>query len=569
MANIFKISQATPLKWHPLSVIWNSQELSSDTSLYSFNNQYNHRHFDFDFWQKNLQSWADKATYYKPFQKNDCIYETFEGLEQDGSLQYIFRLCTPCGNLVKEVNCTEVAQIGSSVQYIWKYSMSLHDVPEGIYICQLWHLPEVSGDADYILVAEPIEVKAYHEGTVLIKYKNSYNDQDIFFEETDITFQSRYFAHIGTFSPNSTRHTYTDEPKNLTLLSAITAREWVINFKRVPDYELDKISRIFDCDTKYFDGIRYEVAEGVKLEINREKNSPLSECSMQIQEAENAVSLVQQNLPEIICCDAPLTRRFYVNSYTIPSFAVTNDLEKHFEGINSFLGYLNNVLFTLIEGSYFTVNAHNKIVLICGDSTTYAIYEDMTFNDILPYWMSFDLNAGASLEIDTTNSSAIDYAFDNGNGTAMAMLNSASFTVSSTTTTGTATAYLFLEDAESIDLAPTVYGSLRAVDGDLPPSLQFLGLSSQEMSEVKGNMFMFCNGSLQNVFLDGNAFDTNMINVIIMWFFDAYNNGAFDTTSIVDIDTQIPFGSPPLTSDSGLLSMINFLKANGVTLTTD
>ena len=67
MANIFKISQATPLKWHPLSVIWNSQELSSDTSLYSFNNQYNHRHFDFDFWQKNLQSWADKATYNKPF----------------------------------------------------------------------------------------------------------------------------------------------------------------------------------------------------------------------------------------------------------------------------------------------------------------------------------------------------------------------------------------------------------------------------------------------------------------------------------------------------------------------
>ena len=567
MANIFKISQATPLKWYPLSEIFNSRAISAYVKLHSFDNQYNNIHFDNDFWEKNLPTWMDKATYFKPYQKNDLIWEQFIGIEQTGVLNYQFRLCLPCGKLIKSVDCTEVDQIGATAEYIWEYKVPLYDVPEGKYICQLYHKPATSTNPEHVLISAPIEVKVKHEDTILVKYKNSYNDQDVFFE-TGLQFQSRFYAHINTFTPNSTRHTYTDEPKNLTLLSAITAREWVMNFKRVPDYELDKISRLFDCDTKYIDGVRYEVAEGVKLEIDQEKNNPLKECKIQIQEAENAVTLLKSNLIEIVCCEAPLTRRFYVNTYTIPSFAVTNNLRKHFDGINSFLGYLNNTLFDLVEGSYFTLSANNKIVLITDDQSTYTIYVGMTFNDILPYWMEIDLAVSANLEIDVTNTVAIDYVFDDGSGGAISMSTSASFTVTTTATTEK-TAYLFLENAESLDFASTVTASIKAVDGDLPRSLEYLGLSSQEIQEVKNNMFMFCLGSLTDVLLDGNAFDTNMINTLIMWFKDAYDNGAFDTASIVDLDTQIPFGSPPLTADSGLYSMMTFLRNNGVTLTTD
>lgn len=567
MANIFKISQALPLKWYPLSDIWNSQETTTDAALYSFNTHYNTRHFDADFWERNLESWMEKATYFKPYQKNDNIREQFLGIEETLSVQYILRLCTPCGKEVKQVNCTFGDEVGTTGEYIWEYDMPLYDVEEGKYICQLWHIPATSLESHVFMVSNPIEVKAYHEGSELMKYKHSSNDQDIFFE-TGIILTSRYFAHITDFNPTSTRNVYSDEPKNLTLLSGITAREWQINFKSLPDYEIDKLSRQFDCDTVIIDGTQYTATEGGKMEIEPVKNSPLKNIKIQVQESNNIVTKVVSSFPEIIFCDAPNTRRFYVDSYTFPAIPVTNPIEKHFEGVNQFLGYLNNTLLKgFPEDTYFTVNARNQIVLITANSTYYALYEGGTFNDILPYWISMDMNIDAALEFDASSASSFDYSFDNGDG--VMALGSGTSTTQAESYTNNLTAYFFMSDCESLDFGSTTYQSIKSIDGDLPTSLEFLSLSSQQIEGVKNDMFTHCVGGLQYIYLGANALDSNTINRLIMNLYDAKKRGGFNATATVELDSQLPSGSPPMFEDSGIASMINYIKANGITLSTD
>lgn len=570
MANIFQISQLTPVKWFRQSDIWNMQETTGDGTLNVFHPNHNTRHFDADLWQRNLTKWMDKATYLDPWQTQDRIKEQFVGVEEYLNNQYVVRVCTPQGEVIKSVNAEPGAQIGSTDQYLWKYTLPLWDVPVGRYYLQLWYIPSVGGDPNYFLISAPIEVKVYHEGTQLFRYKHSSNDQDVFFE-TGIEFTARYHSQLMEFQPTSMRNVYKDEPGNLTLLSGITYREWQLTFGgmegNLPDYRIDKISRMFDCDSVYIDSKMYTATDGGKLEIERIKNSPLSGVRLQVQEMDNDPALYVPNLPEIVCCTAPTSRRFYVDSYTVPTFGATPTIRKHFNGIASFMSYLNTVIFSgFPQGTFFAINGNNEIVIQSNDDLYYAIFEGMTINNILQGWVACDVTAGLDFELDMIGTS-FNYAVDYGAGAAITMVNGTNPNITNTPASNT-TIYVFMADCTLITLIDSDIYCITAIDGQLPASIETFETTGLGIKEVSGDMFDRCIGDLDEVFFDGNKLGVHTVNRIIMNLVDSLQRGGLQTGGVgLDISGQSPSAVPSITA--GIGTLISLLNAAGFAVNHD
>lgn len=569
MANIFQISPTTPLKWYRQSDIWNALEASANAQFGVFNPAHNTRHFDDDFWERNLNRWMDEATYFQPWQTKDIVKEQFLGVEEIGGASYAVRLCTPDGKVVKSVLAVVGSQVGSNDQYVWEYEFPLWDIAEGKYYFQIWHTPDAPG-ADFFIVSAPIEVKRYHQGTQLYRYYNSSNEQDIFYE-TGIQFYIRLHSQLLEFQPDAKRFVYEDQPLNLTTLSGITYRLWQLVIGGMgndfPEYMLDKIDRIFNHDYLAIDGREYTAIDGAKLDIDRVKNRPLYNAKIAVREKDNSPALIVYEYPEIVCCDAPTARRFYVDSYTVNIFGITNPIRKHFAGIDEFLGYLNTVVFVDIhEGTYFAVNSQGKIVIHTNSVLYSYIFDGLTINDILQGWIACEV-ADYDLEI-LVSATSFKYAFDSGDMVMTMSVGTTSATVGASYTTHQ-TAYLFVDDCDSFDFSATVTGTIQNIDGQLPASCSEINLTNMYIQRVKDNMFDRCEGSLSAIRLGGNLLTGLNLNQCVMWCYVAYELGALNLVGATGIllDGQVPTTS--LAADSGIKLFIQRLRSAAFPVTHD
>lgn len=569
MANIFQISPATPLKWYRQSDIWNALEATLTPQFGVFNPAHNTRHFDDDFWERNLNRWMDEATYFQPWQTKDIVKEQFLGVEEVGGVSYTVRLCTPEGKVVKSVLAVVGSQVGSNDQYVWEYEFPLWDVAEGKYYFQMWYVPDTPG-TDYFIVSAPVEIKRYHQGTQLYRYYHSSNDQDIFYE-TDIQFYIRLHSQLMEFQPDAKRFVYEDQPLNLTMLSGTTFRTWQAVLGGMgndfPEYMLDKIDRIFNHDYLAIDGREYTAIEGAKLDIDRVKNKPLYSAKIAVREKDNVPALIVYEYPEIVCCDAPTSRRFYIDSYTVNAFGITNPIEKHFAGVDEFLGYLNTVVFVdMPEGTYFATSSQGKIVIHTNNLAYSMILAGLTINNILQGWIACEVADGDfDLEITAT---AFNYAFDAGDMVMTMTAGVTSATVGASYTDPTMV-YVFMDDADQLDFTGSTVATIRTIDGQLPASCTEVNLTSLSVQRVLGNIFDRCAGSLDAIRLGGNLLTALNVNQCIMWAYEAYELGAFflpGATGLI-INTQTP--SAPPAADSGIRLFMQRLRSAGCPVTTD
>lgn len=173
---------------------------------------------------------------------------------------------------------------------IYEVTVDLSDLPNGVYyLYQRVNLLSV----DWKAVSEPIETKEKWLNTELINYKHSFNDYDVAFS-TGISFNFRCEAGIMDMEPQRNATEYTNQSRNVVLLSAVPSRVFKLlvgTAPGVPIYIVDILNRIFDCDTVSISGKRFAANPGSEWKLTRVRGYPLVGAELEIVEAENLSSL--------------------------------------------------------------------------------------------------------------------------------------------------------------------------------------------------------------------------------------------------------------------------------------
>ena len=573
MANIFEIPQINPLKIYQQSDILNTAAYTQSSYL-SFNPNYNDKGIDSYFYFQCLKSYMDKDRYWQPYQQGDVIRLQFLG-DADYSgptvVAYVARLIDCNGVVVKEVDLTEGSAVGSL--YIRELEMPLYDVAEGKYFVQI-HKVGIFTDYDFWCISEGIEVKQTHANTMLLTYSNTYNDQGIFWE-TDIVFQLRIHACFAELTTGSKFNVYEDQPLNLTMLSGVPYREWLVQFgiadKPFPNWVLDKLERILLCDTLYIENELYTRSEGAKLEAIRVDKNPLMQANITMRPKNNDFDTYVSQYPSIILGTA-LDNDFYVRLLSQTSPATSIPIGLGFTNARNFVDYLNSVdplQIVDIGNTYFAIS-NGQIVLLTNDSTVNTDYSPgLTFSSY-NYCLKVKILAspsGTDLIVDVNNPAAnTAYAYVWGDGTK----NTGSgliHTVTKTYVDGESyTAKLFMDQCENLSLSLSD-AIIQEIGGKLPIKLITFECENQILKTIKGNIFDATNGYLGQVSLGLNKLTSATVNAMIIDIYDADLLGCFDTSAIIDFYGQTP-SAPPSESD-GLSFMKATLLTNGITITTD
>lgn len=149
-------------------------------------------------------------------------------------------------------------------------------------------------DSVYTYYSNPINYQEEFSKTVLFKYRNTYNDQNLIFD-TGIEFYFRVEGTVQMFNPKIDHTTYIDQKKNATLLSATPYRYFTLFVgieHGIPDWAIDLVNRILCTDVKKVDNLLFEITEDSELESIRIDNYAMSAASIEITEKENPLTQV-------------------------------------------------------------------------------------------------------------------------------------------------------------------------------------------------------------------------------------------------------------------------------------
>lgn len=569
MTTLFNISQLNPLKFYKQSDILNT----SGQNYGSFNPNINERGIDNDFFYRNLKSWMDKKPYLQPYQQGDKITLQWIGEADQVSpsvIAYVVRLIDVNGIIVKQQNATQTAGVGVTIR---ECSMQLYDVPEGKYFVQIMYENPAMGGINTFAISEGIDVKQYHAGTMLYKYRNTTNDQDIFWE-TGIVMQFRLHSYLK-INPDAKFSTYEDQPLNLQMLNFVPFREWElvlgVNTKPFAPYILDKVNRITGCDTLYIDNVLYTRGEGAKLEAAQPDKYPLMTATLLMREKVNDNNTLIVSNEAIVVMGATNSDWFYVTSLVQTTPATTYTIGKAFNGMRNFCDYLNtsNIIGTEnLVGSYFAIDAYGRLVLITDNQTIFTNFSPgLTATNVYQAHMIFDVNteSGFDLLVGFATVGSTKYAYVWGDGTANSVGTSGGITVTHTyTTVGDFKAKLFWDDTEEIAFA-TSDVTVKSAFGKLPASCTKFYLNSIGLVNVLNNIFANLNGSFIELQLTGNKIGTYQINDVLMYLYESADK--LDPTCVIDISGQTP--SAPPSNSGGIGLFIGTLESLGITVTTD
>lgn len=573
MATIFNIPQLGPLKFYHQSDVWNT-EVYTNATYNGFNPQFNFRNFDQDFYYRNLKAWEDKIGYIQPWQKGDVLCFMWEGVASGVTGPYHVRFVNCWGQVIKTVAATLHGAI-SGGNYLWYFKSSLWDLPEGIYYVQILH-NGFGGDKDYFMISEPIDVKQYHPNTSLIRGWNSYNDQGVYFEVSDIKFELRVHGCLTELETNSQFNVYEDQPLNLQLLSSTPYREWKFDIgvgnKPIPDHFRDKLERFMGLDNLMVNGLYITRLEGAKFEVDRIEKHPLKTISINVREKINDQSIEVTDYFHFSFGKVPDTEWFYVVSIQ-NSAPLTGNIKKQFNGLANFLDYLNKVYFvsTHDENNYFYANEFGEIFLKTNDPTAhsgsaytwqfncYTNYVELEYEAVNTDTITLSVTSNPTTLYYALFSDVMDATPSEGNGTNLTITH---------TFTGAKNDVLrcyFGDNLHNVEVTSTA--KLKTLGGILGASLLQFELKANDLKKVKPTLLNKSNASYIGLIdLSGNKLSTGEVDKLIMMCYD--HQDAFDLgSSAVVLDSQTPTAPP--TDESGLQLILEACQANGVGLQTD
>lgn len=184
--------------------------------------------------------------------------------------------------------------------YVRQFDIDLATFDPGFYY---FTIPEAGW------ISEPFEIMAEEdEGnpTQYIEYSNSERYGGVIFD-TPFDPTIRVPSILKYKTPGSKDTGYTDQDEAAAILHSVPYRVW--NFilggiGGVPPYLIDKLSRIFGCDTLTIDGRDYTKNEGAQWEPVELDGYPMAGWSIELREKLNRDSLIYEDGGEIISGNA-------------------------------------------------------------------------------------------------------------------------------------------------------------------------------------------------------------------------------------------------------------------------
>ena len=562
MANIFEFPHLNPVRFFLQSDITYNTSTGS-ILLGVFNPSWQNKQFDSDFLSRMLRDWVDQEKYLQPYQQSDVIKFQWSGSDSTSG-NYVVRLLDCEGRTYATQTHSQITGTFDGLK-VYECFIGCAVIPEGVYFIQIQHLQT---GADVFAISEPIHIKQSHERSMLIKYSNSYNVQNVKFNN-NMNFLLRVHGFIGEMTPDANFHIYEDQPNNLELISGKANRTYQITIYKSPEWIADKINRASICDSFDIDGIYLTRIENAKFEAERVKNNPLPNYTINMRERYNYDSVVIDDIQSISIAQLPTTSQFYIKTITLAGSAVT--MEQGFTGAANFVDYLNNLVHRNIVNldGFFSIADDGYLYYSKALGETISGTYQLTSANVLPYCIEVGVNVVGTdntLEFDLISVASKNYAVVWGDGTQV-NLTAYSGTVTPTKSYSSQKQYIariYVSDAEDIDFTPSE-DVFMYIGGDLPPSMTSFTLTGKNLKSIRDNIWMYTTQAI--VFdVSANKLTTIAVNQILRYLYTANLNGTIIASSGYDMSSQSP-AAPPAQSE-GMQSIRGTLEQT-VTITTD
>lgn len=560
MANIFEFSYSNPVRfYHQSDITLNTS--SGSILLNSFNPSYNFKTWDKDFFVRVLKAWQDTETYKAKFQQCDPIIFQWSGSDAT-SANYVVRLLNCDGTTYAvQIHSQITGTFDGNKVYECKINTAL--IAEGTYHIQVQH---IQTGADVFCISEPIEIKSLHTYSCQLRYFNSYNKDNIKFNN-DIEFIARVDGHISEFTPEASFYVYEDQPKNLEMLSGKVARQFLFTLVNLPEYKLDQINRMTLMDSLYIDGVAYTRVEGAKFEQRGTDHNPLKTYSIQLRERYNNDSTEVEQTETIQIAVLPETSRFYVKRITIAGSIVT--METDFAGANNFVDYLNNLVLTKVVNlsGFFAIADDGYLHYRKATGETISGTYSLDSTDVLPYGLDLGILArsgATTLEFDINTVTANRYAVIWGDGTQQ-NLTPLTGTVTPSKTYSSQKYYnarVYVGDHDDSINFTASDDIIVSVKGDISPNSLGVVISGKGLKEIGSSLVSFATGVYT---LDFSS--NNLSTIAVNFFLKKLSSGTLVSGATVDVSLQSP--SAPPADTNGMKQIITGILNQGVTLSTD
>lgn len=572
MSNVISIPKANPLKFYHQREVFSSRVGDNYASSKPWQNSKN---IDEDFYLLNVQEWLSNKAYYQPWQNSDVIPLYFIGLNKISStIPYIIRVLDCNGKAVKTIEATWIADIGT--QSIYSAEIKLWDIEQGFYGVQIRFQDTINAGVPWeYFISEPIEVKEFHKGTKLVKYKHSENAYGVYYEE-GARFMIRVHAELLEFKPESKFEVYEDDPRNLEMLGGESFREYTFtiggNKNIIPDWLIDKFEVISIHDYMSIDSTLYTRTEGAKLEIDRSQSTALSSCKLNVREKYSQNSLHISTFNHAVILSDAYNDYFYAKEIEFPNSGpgVTIAIENYFKNSNQFVNYLNQEIPYLYgltwstEGCYVAINAENKVTIFVDNTTAEGNVEDASINGVMANYVALGTELEATLgdsvtiDFDLNTPASTKYAVFYNDGSSNVIATDADGSISlSHTFTKKATAFYFVEQFDTVAISgdPIVY-SLR---GKLTDTTTDFDLSSNSLKYIDNNIFKAL--AVQSINLSGNKLSTAEIDKAVIMAYESLKEGYLTATCTIDLS-----GQQPISQNEGINYLKSLLKSNSITI---
>lgn len=242
-------------------------------------------------WARNqIKSWDFPIFYQQKWQKSETTKLQIECSVTPNDLLVINRW----GQTVKSFNWSIVLD---AIGYkIWECTFDISDQSEDVYF--LYQLTEF-GSLSWPAITEPINCKANWPDTLMFDYTNSFNDFDVAFTATNITFKFRVEGHIPPHEIILKRDSseYVNQNNRITLLKGYPNEAfnlYVGGTNRddgVAPWVMRLMNRIFDCDKVLINNKQFAALPGSEWKTTAIKGYPLITGSLEIAETDSNSSL--------------------------------------------------------------------------------------------------------------------------------------------------------------------------------------------------------------------------------------------------------------------------------------
>lgn len=256
---------------------------------------YHTRTFDFVPQWANRQPGEVKTVYYEPVERGDPFrYEASYVVAGTQSVSLVVIDCD--GHQVYEFEDTRAAFVPglldegarSLVTVLWRAADWSFLPEDGIYYLKTIVTSDDDGAITEYL-ADPIDLRDRHEGTIMIEYRNSRNTQYTFFEQLPVLFRKRVYGAIRDFDPASLTTVFEGENGRLVQLDSQPFRRWTLyaggNGDGISESTLEILNRILTLDSVYIDRIAYVKDDGASWEQYKTDRVPLIGASIALREA--------------------------------------------------------------------------------------------------------------------------------------------------------------------------------------------------------------------------------------------------------------------------------------------